>query len=256
VVDGLDAGLPDDDPFGGSPADGWPGLPVLLDAAARLVAEGQAALLVVSRRDSVATEDRLGGRPNPLKGRLLARHLPPLDEAACGELVLGIGTAMGMGFEPAALRAVYELSGGHPFLARQVGSLLVQQHPARPVLLGPRDVERAGEGWQGNRERREELLALISDLPDACRGVLKAVARTSPDPCSRSQVRALLADRFKAAEADRGVRALVATGLLVERDGGLHLTVGLLRDWLQRTLRRADEETAMREASMGPGGGP
>lgn len=244
LVDGVDAAVEAPDPLGGETADGWPGLPALLEAVARLTAGGEVSALLLARGEAAVRPDIAPGRGNPLLGRLDVRHLPPLDAAACDAMVSGIGAAMGMSFEPRALRAIHDSSGGHPFIARQIASTLVQRHPHRPVLLGLRDVERAVDVWLHGRRHREEMLAQVAALPDAARGVLRAVARTAPDHCDLPRIQSQLSDRWTPAEVARGVAALTDHHLLVEDDGGYRLTIGILRLWLQRTLQRAAEEEA------------
>jgi photosystem II stability/assembly factor-like uncharacterized protein len=115
-----------------------------LDALRRLAEAESAFALVVTWRDAAL----------PLA---TCQILTPLDEQACATLVLSVGARMGLAFTPGSLLRIYQETGGHPFLLRQLGSAIVRQIPAshappesRQVM--PAWVERALPAYLPMRE--------------------------------------------------------------------------------------------------------
>jgi hypothetical protein len=50
--------------------------------------------------------------------------LPPMTREDCTRMIVDIGYQMGLEYAPDALDCIYQYSGGNPFLARQLGSLI------------------------------------------------------------------------------------------------------------------------------------
>jgi hypothetical protein len=74
--------------------------------------------------------------------------LPPLSEEACKTLIVTLGARMGLDFAPESLLRIYQETGGHPFLLRQLSSAIVRQVPAshaspESLQVTPAWVERA-----------------------------------------------------------------------------------------------------------------
>ena len=59
--------------------------------------------------------------------------LAPLDRSECDQMVQGLGEVMGVRFDTASLRLIYEETAGHPYVARQLCSRLVKTFPERPL---------------------------------------------------------------------------------------------------------------------------
>jgi hypothetical protein len=70
-------------------------------------------------------------RPNPLF-ELSTIYLKPLTLAEARSLMVGIGTRVGLSFEEGALTAAYEISGGHPWLLRKLGSQVHRSEQSSP----------------------------------------------------------------------------------------------------------------------------
>ena len=72
---------------------------------------------------------RLYGRPNPLFSWAKARYVGPFSSAEADELATAIGARMGIEIEAGALRALYDGSGGHAYLYRNLASAVVAELP-------------------------------------------------------------------------------------------------------------------------------
>lgn len=68
---------------------------------------------------------RLYGRPNPLFSWAKAIYVKPLARDEADDLAETVGGKMGVQFEPGALDALHEASGGHAFLYRSLSSAVV-----------------------------------------------------------------------------------------------------------------------------------
>lgn len=82
---------------------------------------------------------------NPLFQGLHEIFLGPFSEEETNEMVVKIGALMGIEFDPLSLKAIYDWSGGHPFLARQVCSRAIGQVNIRPVRIMASQIREASE---------------------------------------------------------------------------------------------------------------
>jgi DNA-binding NarL/FixJ family response regulator len=64
---------------------------------------------------------------NPLYSFFKEVFLAPFPEADTATMLNGLGQLMGWGFDEPTLRAIHAASGGHPFISRQLASLLCER---------------------------------------------------------------------------------------------------------------------------------
>lgn len=186
-----------------------PRIAQLLAALRSVVQESSNFTFLLSGLTSAILESgRLYGRPNPLFSWAKARYVGPLEEPEADRLATNLGARMGIAIDPGALKALYEASGGHAYLYRNLASTVVASLPmnemqrriSRAVVLG--QYENWAVAVRGNvnemidhvaryyptegvvlelmRESPGELAVLARDEPQATRrlrdlGVLKAV---------------------------------------------------------------------------------
>ena len=80
-----------------------------------------------------------GAGTNPLFSFLKSAYAGPFDEAETVQMIGTLGNLMNFPFEASELTAIHMLSGGHPFLARQVAAMLYERRDdgaGRHKLLG------------------------------------------------------------------------------------------------------------------------
>jgi hypothetical protein len=100
----------------------------LLRALRGLVDEdGRLSLVVSSLNPSINRINAWGGEQNPTFNLFQEVHLPPLAKDNCIQMVRNIGRQIGLVYSDESVQAINDLSGGHPFLARQLCSLLYQR---------------------------------------------------------------------------------------------------------------------------------
>jgi len=123
----------------------------LLGALRSLVQEnGNFTFLLSGLTSAIVESGRLYGRPNPLFSWAKAHFLAPFEKGEADDLARSVGQKMGIALEDSALGALYEASGGHAFLYRQLASHVVMELPKdvfhRKITRS--DVLRALENWR------------------------------------------------------------------------------------------------------------
>ena len=89
--------------------------------------EGRFSLLMAGVDPLFNRVNRLAGQQNPFYQFFREIYLPSLDHDDCIQMVRNIGQQMGLVYSDEAVAFVADVSGGHPFLARQLCSLAFQQ---------------------------------------------------------------------------------------------------------------------------------
>lgn len=96
---------------------------------------GRLALLVAGVDARFNRVNRWGEAQNPFYQFFQETYLEPLSAEDCQQMVRNIGRQMGLVFDDAAATAVARLSGGHPFLARQLCSTALTLRQGDDALL-------------------------------------------------------------------------------------------------------------------------
>jgi len=89
--------------------------------------EGRFILLVAGVNPAINRESRLFSQQNPFYQFFTEHYLPALNRDDCIQMIRNIGSQMALEYSEEAATLVAEVSGGHPFLARQLCSLVFQQ---------------------------------------------------------------------------------------------------------------------------------
>lgn len=74
-------------------------------------------------------------RDNPMWQAFIEYFLPLLRIDEANLMIESIGSIMGIKYEITALDEIYRLSGGHPYIARQICSSIVDECPVRQITL-------------------------------------------------------------------------------------------------------------------------
>ncbi len=82
------------------------------------------ALLVAGVHPSIARSNYFwGSQKNPMHQVIVEHFLPPLDKDDCSNMIRSLGQQINLRYEDSALDYILEMSGSHPFLARQICSI-------------------------------------------------------------------------------------------------------------------------------------
>lgn len=195
----------------------FPGVAQVL-ASLRAVAQSSTnfTFILSGLTNHILENGRLYGRPNPLFSWAKARYLGPFSRDEADELATAIGARMGIEIEEGALRSLYDASGGHAYLYRNLASEVVSTLPMDTYrrVMRTSDVLHKLIPWQrsvaGNVE--EMINHLTRYYPTE--GVLLEVLRESPREFAEL-----------AREENRAVHHLTSLGLIQETTGNFELNV-------------------------------
>ncbi|MGB0383453.1 MAG: CHAT domain-containing protein [Ardenticatenaceae bacterium] len=107
-----------------------------------LVDEGvNLSLVVAGLNPALNRIDDWDGERNPVFQLFQEIYLPPLDDEDCIQMVSSIGAQIRLQYSQESLQLISKLSGGHPFLARQLCSLLYKTHGDKNNAIRVSDVD-------------------------------------------------------------------------------------------------------------------
>ncbi|PYB76956.1 ATP-binding protein [Rhizobium wuzhouense] len=97
---------------------------------------GVFSYMLVGTNPSCVEAPTVGGHDNPIYASIPSQYVPSFTVDQVREMVSRLGDYMGLKFEPLLFGKLTEDFGGHPFLIRQVCSLINRiAGPVRPVLV-------------------------------------------------------------------------------------------------------------------------
>ena len=130
-----------------------------------LVQESRNFVFLIAGLASATIEaGRLFGRHNPLYAWAKPYYLPPFSIDESDELLRTLGSTMGVTWDERATRTVFDESGGHPFLLRDLASTVVTQMPldAARRMVTRSDVTRTLGPWRRRTAANiKEILAHV-----------------------------------------------------------------------------------------------
>lgn len=203
--------------------------------------DGGFSLLVSSLDPSFNRINRLAGQQNPFYQFFREVYLPALEFDDCMRMICVIGGQMGLKYAEEAARFVAEISGGHPFLARQLCSLAFQEL-GRDGDVPLSHLEAIAERFirePGKAELLDEagLWGEISDLdlwpePQAManQAILLSLSQIEPQPEPD-----LIARAQDHRACERSLDEMEKRDILGRPEAALfHIQLGLFRDWIRR----------------------
>jgi tetratricopeptide (TPR) repeat protein len=102
--------------------------------------DNRLSLVVAGLNPSVGRINSWGSEQNPAFNLFDDTYLPPLAADDCTLMVSNIGGQVGLSYHPKSLNEINDLSGGHPFLARQLCSLLYEMRGYKVGEIGPAEL--------------------------------------------------------------------------------------------------------------------
>lgn len=160
--------------------------------------------------NDILENGRLYGRPNPLFSWAKARYIGPFPRAEADELATAIGARMGIELEPGALAALYDGSGGHAYLYRNLASAVVADLPVvtyRRVMRTSDVLHRLMPWKRSIAGNLDEIFGHLERYYPT-ESVLLDILIESPEDFA-----------VLAASEDRAVHHLASLGLLTESQG-------------------------------------
>jgi len=96
---------------------------------------GRFTVLVAGANPAICEMAQWGGEDNPMFQFFEEMFLPLLSESECTTMIVSLGKGMGIEWDGDALRRVYRLTGGHPYITRRVCSTLINRFRERPLRV-------------------------------------------------------------------------------------------------------------------------
>ncbi|GBC94014.1 hypothetical protein HRbin15_02519 [bacterium HR15] len=185
--------------------------------------QGRLVVIIAGANPAICEIARWHGEDNPVFQFFEEMFLPLLPENECKEMIVTLGEGMGVSWADDALRLIYNLTGGHPFVTRKLCSVIVTRFRERPLHVSAdliRKVEsefimRVDEMFKEIKERLQQ------DYPDEWE-VLEAVA----NDFSFEEIRQLVPTYARA------LRHLEGYQLIELVSGQPQIKISLLKRWL------------------------
>jgi tetratricopeptide (TPR) repeat protein len=190
---------------------------------------------VIGADPNACRAGKWGDRDNPIFQYYDEIFLSPLDRTECDQMVQGIGEVMGVSFEAESLTRIYEESGGHPYVARQLCSRIVGRHTQRPLRVSAGMVYDGVEDYIA--QRPDYFIGVFRGyITNEARQLLEVTASNDGNDVSRAD---LLEFSTKAgldrALFDRALQDLELFHLLLREKDRYHIKIRLLRRWIRKS---------------------
>lgn len=180
---------------------------------------------------------------NPLYGFFKEVFLQPFSGSETTEMLTKISQLMGWGFDKKTLKAVHAAGGGHPFLSRQLASLLGKRlHPSESATIPWADARRIVERAVQESGTIKDYFGqnVWADLEARDATTAQAVVRTLAEPghtsLTEDELYTMLADQATPGVILDALQWLESVGLAQREERGetdaYRLSVPLFARWL------------------------
>jgi tetratricopeptide (TPR) repeat protein len=190
---------------------------------------------VVGADPTVCRTGKWGDRDNPVFQYYDEVFLMPLERAECDEMVQGIGEVMGISFDEASLYSIYEESGGHPYVARQLCSRIISRFQARPLQVTSNMVEEGVDDYVA--QRPDYFVGIFRGYVSSdARRILEVAAASQENEVSRQELLSLSGKTgldFTALE--KALQDLEVFNLMTRDKDRYQIKIRLLRRWIRRS---------------------
>jgi hypothetical protein len=146
---------------------------------------GALSLVVVGVNPHISEAQYIGSRDNPMFSFFAPRYVEPLSLAETKSMIKGLGHPMGARFTFDAEEAVFECTGGHPFLARRYCSHVLRSR-SRPCEITRDEVLQRRASFI--REQIDSFAEMISVVKENFPEEFGALVRISRSPCKTSEM--------------------------------------------------------------------
>ena len=183
-------------------------------------------IVVTGANPALVEVAQFGQRDNPVFNFFQEIYLQLLEPDEVKTMTRRLGRGMGIRFTDAACAQVYELTGGHPYFAREFCSYLARQYPSRPIQIGVGDISAVVDAYLENagKDFLEIMERLRRDYP-AERDVCVLLARASAPVALEDVVNTPRNERI-------GIGHLIGYQLVRVEGGKVSLTMDLLKRWI------------------------
>ncbi|NJN68705.1 MAG: helix-turn-helix domain-containing protein [Chloroflexaceae bacterium] len=182
--------------------------------------QGVFSCVVVAANAAISERGYWEGRENPVFALYKPIFLPPLLQKECAEMILTLGKGMSVYWEPEAVQAVFDETGGHPFLTRSFCSRIAKTYSSRPLTVTAAMVQ-------------EQILPFIRGDGDKLLAQITELLSTN-FPQEDGILEQIALGEAPSDLPDESLRHLLGYSLVNVDDNGYQITLNLLRRWLRR----------------------
>lgn len=190
---------------------------------------GRFGFVIIGLTRRHAIQPRFGQRQNPLFSFLVEFRLAGLPSEELAKLIKTIGKRLGLNFQTDAIDAIFQHTGGHPFLSRLLGNVIHQRAGKRSMeklSITRRHVDEALPTFQGEANPTlEEIWHTVNDIHLSGGDYLRYLAEFPND--SSEVCKAL---------GDDATNLLCDLGILEWSENTLRIRIGAFGRWLMDNL--------------------
>jgi hypothetical protein len=185
-------------------------------------------VIVTGANAAISEAAQFDGRDNPVFNYFREIYLQLLEPAECTMMLRVLGRGMGIRFSADASAAIYELTGGHPFFARQLCSFLAHHYEDRPLHISAMQIDAVLDQYLSvaGRDFQEIMERLARDYPHE-KEVCVQLAKAEGGLPMREVI-------GTSSRLGTSLRHLVGYQLVRVQKDKVSLSMGLLRHWIRR----------------------
>jgi hypothetical protein len=189
---------------------------------------------------------------NPVYQFFKEIYVPPFAEEETATMLRELGLLMGVRFEQELFHIIHTMSGGHPFISRQIASALNRKiDNATPetgnyitltlgqtlldkILPESNDIRNYfKENIWGDMQKKNFICAITILSILACNNLEEGVNET--------QLLEKLSEHFNANECDESLAFLRDTGLIISKGQNYCIKIQLMAQWITRNLTKKEK---------------
>jgi hypothetical protein len=188
---------------------------------------GTFGFLIAGRSRTLAFAPSFAGQQNPLLNLLIDFPLAALEQQELSQLMNKLGRRLSLEFERDALDCIWNETGGHPFLARELGRLVDQAIPIEERKERVKPITQQTVSKLEDRFRRQveptlqEIGQTVDNVAVDALFILSYVHRYPQDAAAAL-----------AALPGGVLDQLCRFGILEERQGQWQIRIGCFADWV------------------------
>jgi hypothetical protein len=183
-------------------------------------------VIVTGANASLTETAQFDGRDNPVFNYFKEIYMPHLEAKECAKMIRTLGRGMGLEYTENALSRIYDLTGGHPFFARQFCSFIAETFRDRPVTITESNVNSVTSSYLDLKSSHfaEIVERLRRDYPEELK-VCEELARSGG---------VLPVRLIRRARTGEMIKHLTGYQIVRVQDGKMSLSMDLLGMWLTK----------------------
>lgn len=190
-------------------------------------AAGRFVSIVVAANPIISEQSRWNGRDNPVFQFYREMFLPLLTQEDCSNMISELGRRMSVIFNEESLELIFNETGGHPYITRQLCSHITQKNNIRPLYVDSEIVVKSIDTFLINAS------AIFSDIDQRLKNDFplerEILLKIVNGVYSYAELRLLVNSTI-----DLAIKHLVGYQIIDCQDESYFIKINLLKRWLQK----------------------